>query len=202
MGRLTESKIRGLQEAGRYGDGDGLVLNVTPSLAKSWIVRLKVKRGRRRDVGIGPYTLLPLKEARIKAWEYRKRAYDGDDPLTERLAKTLTFEKLAMQYYEEHKPKWKPGRHTDRWMDVLKLYAFPVFGDKPVNQIERADLLQAFKPIWESKAESARKTKQRVRAVLQWCLGSGFVDVNVADQIDGVLPSMPSVKEHHRAFAV
>ena len=202
MGRLTEAKIRSISKAGRYGDGDCLFLNVTKANTKSWVVRLKIRNGARRDLGIGPHALLSLKEARLRAWEYRKQAFNGHDPLAERQHATLpTFEEVAKRYYEENKPRWKAGRHRERWLDVLKLYALPKIGKTPVDRLGREDVLKVLMPIWSHKPESGRKLRQRIRLILEWCQGHGYIDGNPAGEvINGALPAMPAVKEHHRAL--
>ena len=42
-----------------------------PSGHKSWVQRLIV-HGKRRDIGLGPFDLVSLAEARVKAWENRR----------------------------------------------------------------------------------------------------------------------------------
>jgi hypothetical protein len=82
MGKLTALKVRTIVKPGRYGDGDGLLLNVKPSGAKSWLLRLQAN-GRRRDYGLGAVATVSLAEARKRADEYRKLIAAGIDPLTE-----------------------------------------------------------------------------------------------------------------------
>jgi hypothetical protein len=41
-----------------------------------------------------------------------------------------------------------------------------VFGDRPVNAIDSADVLKALSPIWTTKPETARRLKQRIKVVL------------------------------------
>jgi TPR repeat protein len=83
MGKLTASQVRTIKQPGRYGDGDGLLLNVKPSGTKSWLLRLQAN-GRRRDYGLGSAATVSLGEARKRAGEYRKLIAAGIDPLTER----------------------------------------------------------------------------------------------------------------------
>jgi hypothetical protein len=82
MGKLTASQVRTIRQPGRYGDGDGLLLNVKPSGAKSWLLRLQAN-GRRRDYGLGAVASVSLAEARKRASDYRKLIAAGIDPLTE-----------------------------------------------------------------------------------------------------------------------
>ena len=202
MGCLTEAKIKALHQAGRYRDGDCLFLNVTPAGTRSWVVRVKLRHGPRRDLGIGPYPLLSLKEARIRAWEYRKQAFNGVDPLGERKRAAMpTFQHVARQYYEENKPRWKAGRNTDQWLRAVEKYALPVFGHKPVDRLDQDDILAVLRPIWTTIPETARKLRQQLRVILKWCQAHRYVKENVAgDVIAGALAPMPSIQAHHRSL--
>ena len=150
--------------------------------------------------------MVSLQEARERAFENRRAVAHGRDPLAEKKqaikeSSIPTFKAVARKYYEENLPRWKPGRHTERWMQVVEKYAFPVFGDVPVDRLGREDVLRMLTPIWTSKPEYARKLRQRVRLILDWCQAHGYVHTNIAgEQIGGALPSMPSVKEHHRSL--
>ena len=47
---------------GRHADGNGLYLFVQPSGTRSWVQRIVI-RGRRRELGLGAATLVPLAKA-------------------------------------------------------------------------------------------------------------------------------------------
>ena len=71
----------------------------------------------------------------------------------------------------------------------------------PLDRIERRDVLGILTPIWAAKPETARRTRQRIRAVLKWGQAHGYVEHNAAGEgIDGALPPMPRVKAHFRAL--
>ena len=56
-------------------------------------------------------------------------------------------------------------------------------------------------PIWGERMETARRVRQRIRAILKWSMAHGHIDHNVAGEaIDGALPPMPKVKNHLRAL--
>jgi hypothetical protein len=65
---------------GRHTDGGGLYLQVDHSGARRWLLRIVV-RGKRRDFGLGSASLVSLAEAREKAYEYRKLARTGGNPV-------------------------------------------------------------------------------------------------------------------------
>ena len=201
MGKLTAAGIKALSKPGLHGDGGTLYLNVAADGSKSWIQRLTVG-GRRRDIGLGGWPLMSLAEAREKAFENRKLARAGGDPLAEkRRRRTPTFREAAERTFEAHKPRWRNGQHTRNWMGSLEKHAFPTLGDTPVDRIGQEDVLAVLAPIWGEKQETARKVSQRISAVLRWSMANGLVEINVAGElIDGALPSMPAVREHFRSL--
>lgn len=83
MGSLTAVKLRNLKDAGRYSDGNGLILVLNQSGKASWIVRVQ-NAGRRRDIGIGSYPEILLGEAREIAADVRRQAKAGVDVIAER----------------------------------------------------------------------------------------------------------------------
>ena len=99
------------------------------------------------------------------------------------------------------KPRWRNDKHADSWMQTLERHALPALGGLSVDRIERADVLAVLTPIWGTRPETARRVRQRIRAVLSWSWAHGYVADNVAGEaIDGALPSMPAVKTHLRAL--
>ena len=77
----------------------------------------------------------------------------------------------------------------------------PRLGDMPVDRITRADVLAVLTPIWGTRQETARRVRQRVRAVMLWAIAHGHRDDNPAGEgIDGALPPMPAIRAHFRAL--
>ena len=83
----------------------------------------------------------------------------------------------------------------------MERFAFPAFGNMPVDQVTRADVLAVLTPIWGTLPETARRVRQRIRTVMRWAMAHGFVEYNVAGEaIEGALPPMPRVKDNLRAL--
>lgn len=200
---LSALKIRSLNEPGRYADGNGLYLIVDPSGAKRWMLRTVVQ-GRRRDIGLGGTSLVPLAEAREKALSYRKCAREGGDPLAEKRrveAKAPTFSEAARRVFDEHNPSWKNVKHASQWMNTLGQYAFPVIGDMPVNEVDSPHVLRVLSPIWLSKPETARRVRQRIGTVLSWAKAAGYrTGDNPVDGVAKGLPKQRARNEHHAAM--
>ena len=201
MGQLNAAVVRGLTKPGRYGDGGTLFLNIAPGGSKSWIQRLAID-GKRHDIGLGGFPLVTLAEAREAAFENRRLARRGDDPLaTKRRARAPTFREAAERTFEANRARWRNSKTSSNWLQGMAKRVLPVLGDVRVDAIGREDVLRILTPIWTGKPEIARKLRGRIRAVLAWAQAHGHVEVNVAGEaIDGALPAMPAVKTHFRAL--
>ncbi len=202
MPKLTIKLIQAIKEAGRYGDGDGLYLEVGQTGSKSWILRTTVQ-GRRRDIGLGGISWVSLAEAREKARELRKAAKEGRDPLAERETQKgiPTFEEAARTVYENLKPGWrKGGVHVKHWISSLERLVFPAIGQRPVNTIQSGDVLTVLTPIWHKTPETARRVKQRIRTVMQWAKGANlYLGENPVDATEGSLPRHVNGEVQHYA---
>src|SRR5437868_7834881 len=110
---LTIKQVSKITEPGRYGDGKGLYLQVTPTGVRSWLLRYE-RGGRERAMGLGPVDDFTLEEARERARKARQLLQDGIDPIDARIAeretrkteaalaaaKNVTFERAAAQDFE------------------------------------------------------------------------------------------------------
>ena len=201
MGRLTVRMVKALKEPGRYGDGGTLYLVVAPGGSKSWVQRFTVN-GKRRDHGLGGFPLVTLAEAREQAFENRRHAHRGRDPLADkRRVMTPTFEQAAQRALEANRARWRNTKTATNWTESMTKYAYPVFGDRHVDQIGREDVLRVLTPIWSSKPEIGRKVRQRIRATLAWAQAHNYIENNPAGEaINAALPATTALKVHFRAL--
>ena len=207
MGKLTDARARTLRHSGctkgdeRHGDGNGLMLSVKPSGAKSWVQSLVIQ-GRRRNFGLGAYPLVSLKEARELAAEHRKVARAGGNPLAERARRreVPTFRDIVPTVIEVRAAGWTgAGKSRAQWEASLERYAYPRLGDLRVDAITAADVLAVLKPIWGTRRETARRVRQRVSTVLRWCVASGLrQDDPAGPALLEVLPRGGQPVRHHR----
>jgi integrase len=193
----------------RLSDGGGLLLEVRPSGARAWLCRVTVD-GKRRDIGLGGYPLVTLKEAREKALAVRKQAYDGLDPVAERdrvkrereaarkaaaEAKARTFRNVALACIEARSPGWKNKRTGQIWRATFERYVFPVMGDTPIAEVDRAAVLSAVSPIWERLPGIAPRLLQRIQAVLRYAVARDW-RANEILLPEGDLQAPPSERGH------
>jgi integrase len=162
-----------------------------------------VVKGKRCDIGLGSATLVTLAEARESAYQLRKIARAGGDPLAARRQERRevpTFEAAATQVHSAHSITFKNDRHRKQWLSSLKA-VFDVFGGKRVDSVGSADILAALAPRWVSHAETSRRILQRVRVVFDWCKAQGFCSGdNPTDGITKVLPRQKPSRAHHAAL--
>ncbi len=201
MSKLTVAKARSLSEPGLYADGNTLYLRVQRGGSKSWIQRIVID-GKRRDLGLGGFPLVSLAEARDMAFENRRVARRGGDPVADkRRAKVPNFRLAAEATFRANRPRWRNAKHVSQWMQTLERHAMSRLGDVRVDRITPVDVLATLTPLWTSRPETARKVRQRIRAVLGWAAAHGYVDQNVAGEgISAALPTMPKQKAHYRAL--
>ena len=157
---------------------------------------------RRREIGLGSLALVPLAEAREKALANRKLGREGGDPLAEkrRTEGIPTFAEAASRVLEQKRDGWRGRRHHREWMSSLSRFAFPRIGKMPVSEVTSTDVLEILTPIWHRKASSARRVRQRLRAVLEWAVAMEFRIDNPCDRIGLVLGLQYDVTEHMRAL--
>ena len=198
---LTPAFVRNVSQAGRYCDGQGLYLDVRPSGSRGWVQRLTI-RGRRTELGLGGFPLVSLKEAREKAFANRKLAREGGDPLSEkrRAELTPTFAEAARQVWKQLRPGWRSPDHAELWRSSLEHHAFPRIGEMPVSEVTSADVIGILASIWHEKAATARKLRQRIRAVLEWAVAMDLRPDNPCDRIGPVLGAQGNAVRHMRAL--
>jgi integrase len=167
-------------------------------------------------MGLGAVHTLGLAEARKRATECRKLRLDGHDPIEDRkagrlqakldAARSMTFEQCAEAYIASHRPSWKNDKHAAQWPSTLKTYAYPVFGNLPVQSIDVGFVLKALQPIWHKKTETATRLRQRIEAVLDWATACGHRQgdnpARWRGHLDKLLPPRAKVQKvrHHKAL--
>lgn len=182
LNRLSAVQVAKLKAPGYYADGAGLYLQVSSTGTKSWIFRY-ARAGREREMGLGPLHTFTLAQARERATAQRILLADGIDPIEHRRAlldearaeseKSRTFADCAAAYIKAHRASWKSATHAAQWAYTLEEFTRP-FAKLPVQRVDTALVLKALEPIWTEKHETARRTRARIEAVLDWATVRGF----------------------------
>ena len=185
---LSERTVRAAKAPGRYFDGQGLFLMVQPSGARSWVQRVTVK-GRRMELGLGPYPVVTLKMAREAALTNRREIRNGENPKTNRRRArgVPTFAEAARKVFELRRPGWRNAKHADQWIGSLEEFAFPRLGDRGMDEVSTEDVIAVLSPIWHAKPTTAKRVRQRIGSVLTWSVAQGLRPDNPADAVKAVL---------------
>lgn len=177
VNRLTATSVKNFKQEGDHADGNGLYLRVSASGTKSWIL-IFTFRGKRRELGLGSIAVVSLADARRKAEEAARLRHDGTDPKvawsrTARRTSVPAFGDLALEHIENQAPDWRNSKCRGQWESSLRTYAAPIW-DCPVDSIITQDVYDILRPIWSSKAETARRVRGRIESVLDAAKALGF----------------------------
>ncbi|RQS22463.1 MULTISPECIES: site-specific integrase [unclassified Burkholderia] len=182
LGALAVSRLKkpGMHAVGKI---PGLYLQVSEKGSRSWILRATVGKYR-REIGLGAYPAVSLKDAQAKAQAERDKIRAAIDPVIERRAaksallaaqaSEITFTEAAGKYITSRAHGWKNAKHGDQWRNTLAQYAEPILGKIFVRHITREHVLQVLEPIWATKTETASRVRGRIENVLDWARVKGY----------------------------
>jgi integrase len=215
LNRLSAAEVKNLTERGYYADGGGLYFRVSEFNTKSWAFRY-TRSKKPREMGLGPYPDVTLKEARRGAAESRKMLHDDIDPIDRRQAArsvmiaareaALTFEQCAVAYIAVKESEWKNAKHAAQWNSTLTAHAYPVIGSLLVHHVEQAHILRILEPIWTTKTETASRLRGRIESILDYATARGYRKgdnpARWRGHLDKLLatPSKVTKVEHHAAL--
>ncbi len=164
------------------GGVSGLLLQISPTGGRTWIVRVTVGT-LRREIGLGGYPDVTLSQARDRAREVKDQIRRGIDPVEERKAakaaliatqrRGLTFADAMDRYLAAKLDAFKNAKHKAQWRSTLETYALPQLGDMMVSAITVQDMLRVLEPIWAEKTETASRVRGRIESVLFWATVAG-----------------------------
>lgn len=218
VNRLTDRMVRQVREPGWYIDGAGLRLRVTANkntgtVRKSWVLRVTLPNGQKKEVGLGSASKIGLSQVRKKAEEMRAAAAAGDSlrPVLAAVTtrETPTFSAATGKFLAIHARGLKNPKNAAQWRSTLETYAWPSLGNLPVDQIDRTMILQILEPLWGVKTETANRVRARIAAVLDWAAESGHRDQNTPnparkEHFKKSLPAQSKVQKvkHHAALPI
>ena len=203
--RLSESFIRSVKTASRYGDGQGgfglsllVKARAGEGFSKTFSQRLRV-HGRPVCIGLGAWPLIRLSEAREMAIDNARMAAHGGDPRQPKIAAVPTFAELAEVEIEQGAASWATDTTKD-WRASMERYIFPKLGARPVDQITAADLLSVLEPIAATTTTAAAKIRRYVGTVMARAVGLGHRSDNPAVAVKSLLPANGHKTKHQAAM--
>ena len=162
-----------------FGDHHhGLALRVVEfddgTSSKSWIQQINVI-GKRTNVGLGPFPLVTLREAREAAFDNARRARRGEDVRTRNLGGTgngagMTFADAWQAQYEHKLPTWRHDRVAQQWRSRYKHHMKEPLGDKLVDAITQEDIVAALEPKWRETPTVSINVFSEIFQTLERCV--------------------------------
>lgn len=227
VNRLTVKTIDALTQPGRYADGGGLYLHISPARTKSWLYLWK-RGGKRREMGLGSLRSVSLAEARQRADKLRRDVAGGLDPLLERdrerVAKTVipNFGDMAERMIDSIESAFRNEKHRQQWRTTLGIKPIDpkrVHGDaganrahsralaqlraKRVDAVTTDDVLAVLSPIWTTKSETASRLRGRIERVLDAAKAQGYRQgenpARMKGHLDILLPKRTRLARGHHA---
>jgi integrase len=215
INRLSAIRVKTETKRGFHADGGGLYLQVSKFDTRSWVFRFTQNK-RSREMGLGPLHTVSLAEAREEALRCRRLLREGIDPIEQRKAlrgqvlaeavKIMTFKACAEKYISTHSAGWKNVKHASQWTNTLTTYAYPVFGDLPVQSVDIGLVMKVLEPIWTTKTETAGRVRGRIEAILDWAKARKYREgenpARWKGHLDTLLPARSKVQKvkHHAAL--
>jgi integrase len=207
INQLSARTVTALEQ-GFHADGMGLYLCVTKTGARRWSFIFRW-RGKRAEMGLGPFPEISLAEARELAREAGRQVRAATNPIDERrrqrgIRGQEKFGVFADQMVDDLAPEWKSPVHIRQWRTTLTVDAASL---RPLDlcDITTDDVLAVLKPIWLTKPVTAARLRGRIERVLDAAKAKGLrAGENPArwkGHLSMLLPKRQKLKKgHHPAL--
>jgi len=187
---LTDTKIRTAKPQERtvkMFDGGGLYIEITPSGGKLWRLKYYVQ-GKEKRLSLGKYPSVGLKDARELRDEAKKLLAKGVDPSEHRKAVKASsaqsaansFEAVTREWFQKHIDNLAKS-YSKKVRALFEKQIFPVFGDKPIADVEPMDILSAARHVEETGAiETSHRLIQVCGQVFRYAIATGRTKYDVS----------------------
>ena len=159
-------------------DGGGLQLWIQPKGSRLWQLAYRYQ-GKPKQLSLGPYPEVSLKEARDKRQQARRLIRQGVDPATlwrvrpeEAPAPAETFKGIALEYVEKRRREnlASPTMIKKEWLLSM---AYPALGGKKMTDIRPIDILKVLQDAEERGCyETARRLRSTIGAVFRYAVAT------------------------------
>ena len=205
--KLTELACKKANAVGKkLTDGNGMYLLVHKNGSKYWWMDYRFE-GKRKTLALGVWPETTLTKAREMRDQARILMQDKIDPLEQK--KKLdrirsedhqrTFALLTEEWMKRKTSRWTE-KHTSDVKRSLENHVFPDLGDRPINEIQRSEVLQVLRKLeGVNKYEATHRARQRIEAVFNFAIITGDCENNPAAGLTKALTpptkkKMPSLK--------
>jgi integrase len=200
----------------RVKDAKGLYFKKGEGGSGSWIYRFRFG-GKRPEMGLGALAEATLSEARDRTEEARRQVKAGVNPILARgaakaetsrvnaiAASRWTFAKAAEDYLAAHASSWKHAASRRLFINPIEKYAYPVIGNKLLDDIRVEDIVAIMDATVAAKAPTAGpRVRLRIEQVINAAIALGQRDASLgnpaaAKLVKAVRPMAKAADEHFR----
>ena len=188
MNKLTENSIKKAEireKQYKIYDGSCMFLLVHTNGSKYWRMKFNFEE-KSKLASFGVWPDVSLKEAREKRYEEKKKIKDGINPIEEKRKerrdhldrvhkeklegqkKKITFGIVAEEWHKRQSLQWSE-KHTKDVIRSLNYYVFPDFGERPITEITKQDVIANLRKL-ESEGihETCYRVRQRLEAIFEY----------------------------------
>lgn len=137
--------------------------------------------GRKRSIMIGELGAYDVKDARLKANEFKRMVSDGIDPKAERDAKrnALTFFQFSEEHYLPNARANKLSYKNDE--SILKIYFYPWWRDLKLTAIQTVDIQRQMDSLkGKLKPASINRMLSQIQRMMKLACEWGYLDISPA----------------------
>ena len=187
----------------KIADGEGLHILITPNGSRLWRLKYRVG-GIEKQLAIGPYPQVSLKEARDKRDEAKRSLRSGIDPSQAKKAQKVSaagadsFEAIAREWYEKFAPTKTPS-HNEKIIRLLDRDIFPWLGKLPIKEVTAPELLSVLRRIEARGAiDTAHRASQICGQIFRYAIATGRAERDLSQDIKGAIP--PPRRKHRASI--
>ena len=155
---LSDSKIKTLkptEKMYRILDAERLYIEVRPSGKKIWRFKYTLN-GKEGTISFGEYPSVSLADARKRKEDAKALLAKGINPVEDRNQKeeekraaTNNSFKAVTEELKKKKMKYKSEGYVDRFKGAMERDIYKIIGNKPIKEVNSADVLQIMKNTME-----------------------------------------------------
>jgi len=219
----TPKTISNQQQAEAAGPGVyrvkgavGLHLKKGENGSGSWFYRFRFG-GKRPEMGLGPLADVTLVQAKDEALRLRLEVKTGVNPIVARrtarnetvrvnalASNRRTFEQATKDYVAAHASSWKHPASVRLFLNPIKKFAFPVIGNKLLDDIRVEDIVAIMDATVAQNAPTAGpRVRLRIEQVINAAIALGQRSPMLGNPassklVKAVRPAAKGADEHFR----
>jgi integrase len=155
----------------------GLALRISYGGAKTWVYFYRL-HGKQHRMTLGRFPGMELAKARAAWQEARKLQSKGENPARAKPIRPRTFIAVADDWLKRDQAENRSYAEVKR---VIDRDVTPLWGDRPIESITRADVLELLDGIEDRGALTlSRRLKAHLHRLFRWSVQRGIIASNPA----------------------